>query len=197
MLVVGLTGGIGSGKTTVANMFSTLGIPVYIADEESKKLLVTSKVIKRKLINLFGEDTYNGNELNKPFIADKIFNNKTLLQKMNAIVHPKVAQHFKSWLTKQEGPYVIKESAILFESGAYETCDLILTITAPKKLRIERVMQRDSVSEEKVLNIIKNQWTEEEKIKYSNYVIVNKKIEDTQQKVLEIHRKILENNAQS
>ena len=192
MLILGLTGGIGSGKTTIANMFSELGIPIYIADEESKKLLVTSKVIKRKLIALFGEETYKGNELNKPHIANKIFNDKMLLQQMNAIVHPKVAQHFKRWLKRQETPYVIKESAILFESGAFKNCDLILTVTAPEKIRIERVMQRDSTSEDKVLNIIKNQWPEDEKVKRSNFVIINEKLEESQKKVLEIHKKILE-----
>lgn len=195
MLIVGLTGGIGSGKTTVANMFSKLGIPIYIADEESKKLLVTSKVIKRKLIVLFGKETYKGNELNKPYIANKIFNNKTLLDKMNAIVHPKVAQHFKRWLKKQNAPYVIKESAILFESGAYESCDLIITVTAQEKLRIARVVKRDSTSEEKVRTIIKNQWPEDEKIKRSNFFIVNEKLVDTQKKVSEIHNKILKTQA--
>lgn len=193
MQVVGLTGGIGSGKTTVANMFSELGIPVYIADEESKRLLVTSKIIKRKLIALFGEETYKGETLNKPFIANKIFNNKELLKQMNAIVHPKVGQHFKRWLKKQQAPYVIKESAILFESGAFETCDMVITVTASELLRIARVIQRDSTSEEKVRSIIKNQWAEEEKIKRSNFVIVNEKLQETKQRVLEIHAEILKN----
>lgn len=192
MVVVGLTGGIGSGKTTVAKMFLALGIPVYIADEESKKLLLSSKVVKRKLTALFGDETYEKGTLNKPFIANKIFNNKALLQQMNAIVHPKVAQHFKRWLKKQEAPYVIKESAILFESGAFEACDLIITVTANEKLRIARVVQRDSTSEEKVRRIIENQWPEDEKTKRSNFVIVNRELEETQQQVLEIHKKILD-----
>ena len=191
MLIVGLTGGIGSGKTTVAKMFSELGIPIYIADVESKKLLVRSKVIRRKLIALFGEETYLGKEINKPFIAEKIFNDKSLLQQMNAIVHPKVGQHFNRWLKKQSASYVIKESAILFESGADKNCNQIITVTAHEDLRIERVLKRDNTTKEKIKNIIKNQWTEEEKIKRSDYVIVNENLEETKNQVYEIHQKIL------
>ena len=116
MKIVGLTGGIGSGKTTVANMFRAFGISIYIADEEAKKLMASSKIIKRKLIALFGEKAYDNDALNKPFIADLIFKNSSLLEKMNAIIHPRVASHFKKWLIKQKSPYVIKEAAILFEN---------------------------------------------------------------------------------
>ena len=192
MIIVGLTGGIGSGKTTVARMFSKLGVPIYIADEEAKKLLVRSKVIRRKLILLFGEEAYVDNAINKPFIADKIFYNKELLKQMNSIVHPKVAQHFKKWLKKQTTPYVIKESAILFESNSHKDCDIVITVTASEELRISRVIKRDSTTKEKVKSIIENQWSEDEKIKRSNYVIVNDNLENTEKQVLSVHHKILE-----
>ena len=118
MKIVGLTGGIGSGKTTVASMFNDLGVPVFIADVEAKKLMATSKVIKRQLNELFGQQAYLENDLNKPYIANAIFNDKTLLEKMNTIIHPKVASHFKKWIKKQSGPYVINEAAILFENNS-------------------------------------------------------------------------------
>lgn len=191
MKIVGLTGGIGSGKTTVANFFKELGIPVYIADVEAKALMNRSKVIRRKLIKLFGEDAYIDNELNRPFLADKIFNNKELLQEMNAIVHPKVASHFKRWVKKQESPYVIKEVAILFENGSYKQCDLVITVTASVETRISRVIDRDDTTKEKVEKIIDNQWSDNKKIKLSDFVIINEDLDQTKDQVKEIHEKIL------
>ena len=191
MIVVGVTGGIGSGKTTVVQMFHSLGIPIYIADEESKKLLVTSKVIKRKLRALFGEEAYHENQLNRKFLADKIFNNRELLTQMNAIVHPKVGAHFKKWLKKQKAPYVIKESAILFESNAYKDCDYIITVVANEKTRISRVLKRDSTTKEKVKKIMENQLPDKDKIKRSNYTITNDNLEDTERQVFKIHGEIL------
>ena len=191
MKIVGLTGGIGSGKTTVAKMFVKIGIPVYIADVEAKLLMNRSKIIKRKLIKLFGDKAYINNELNKAFISDKIFNNKALLAEMNAIVHPKVASHFKRWLKKQEGLYCIKEAAILFENGSYKYCDILITVIAPESLRIERVIIRDKSDASKVKTIIKNQWSDDKKIELSDFVIENKTLESTQKQVLQIHKKIL------
>ncbi|MBP0905168.1 dephospho-CoA kinase [Mariniflexile gromovii] len=191
MIVVGLTGGIGSGKTTVAKQFEALGIPVYIADEEAKKLMNRSKVIKRKLIALFGEEAYLDNRLNKPFIANIIFNDKSYLQQMNAMVHPRVAAHFKKWSAKQNSPYVIKEVAILFENGGHKLCDYVITVTAPKEVRIQRLLKRDDTTEEKVEAIMKNQWSDDEKVKLSDYVITNTTLEDTINQVKKIHVKIL------
>ena len=193
MKIVGLTGGIGSGKTTVANMFQALGISIYIADEEAKKLMASSKVIKRKLIALFGEKAYVNDALNKPYIADTIFKNRLLLEKMNAIIHPRVASHFKKWLLKQKSPYVIKEAAILFENEAYKQCDLIITVTAPKELKIKRLLSRDSMTIEKIEAIMNNQWNDEEKMKLSDYVIVNSELENTRQQVVKIHQEIIDN----
>lgn len=197
MIIVGLTGGIGSGKTTVAKQFSELGVPIYIADEEAKNLMRRSKVIKRKLIKLFGEDAYVNKELNKPFLANIIFNDKTYLQKMNAIVHPKVAKHFHKWLLKQEAPYVIKEVAILFENGGHKACDFVITVTAPIETRIERLLKRDKTSKEKIKAIMDNQWTDEEKIKQSHFVIENIQLEKTKIQALKIHKKLLKNLSNS
>lgn len=192
MKIVGLTGGIGSGKTTVAGIFSKLGVPVYIADDEAKKLMKSSKVIKRKLVKLFGEDAYINGNLNKPFIANAIFNNKALLEKMNAIIHPKVASHFNKWFLKQTAPYVIKEAAILFENNTYQSFDFIITVTAPEEIKIERLLNRDDTSIKRIEDIMKNQWPDEEKIKYSDFVIVNNAIENTEKQVAKIHAQIIE-----
>lgn len=191
MKIVGLTGGIGSGKTTVAKQFQALGIPVYIADDEAKKLMNRSKIIKRKLIALFGDEAYKDNTLNRPFLADKIFNNAENLEKMNAVVHPKVASHFKNWVKKQTTPYVLKESAILFENGAYKDCDLIITVTAPLELRKKRLLKRDNTTLEKIQAIINNQWSDESKISKSHFVITNKDLEETKRQVQLTHNKIV------
>ena len=191
MITVGLTGGIGSGKTTIAKSFEALGIPIYIADDEAKKIMNTSKVLKRKLIALFGESAYLNNELNRPFLAKAIFNDKALLKKMNAIVHPKVGAHFIKWKNKQKAPYVIKEAAILFENGSYKNYNYIITVTAPEKIRIERVLKRDNASVEKVKAIIANQWKDELKIKLSDFVIVNTNLKTTKNEVLKTHKKLL------
>jgi len=189
--IIGLTGGIGSGKTTVAKMFKELGIPIYIADLEAKKLMLNSKVIKRQLSTLLGAQAYFNNELNKPYIAKIIFNNKMKLDEMNAIVHPKVEGHFKKWIAKQTSSYVIKEAAILFENGAYLKCDAMITVTASETDRIKRVITRDASSAESVKSVIKNQWKDDKKIALSQYVIVNNDLIETQRQVKEIHQKIL------
>ncbi|MFD2726401.1 dephospho-CoA kinase [Hyunsoonleella rubra] len=191
MTIVGLTGGIGSGKTTVAKAFEALGIPVYIADEEAKKLMHRSKVIKRKLIALFGENAYVDGKLNRPFLAEIIFNDKAILQKMNAIVHPKVKRHFEKWVAKQNAPYVIKEVAILFESEGDKQMDFVITVTAPISLRIERLLNRDNSSKEKIESIMKNQWPDDKKIALSDFVISNEDLGKTKHQVQEIHRQIL------
>ena len=173
MKIIGLTGGIGSGKTTVAKVFSELGISVYISDVEAKALMNRSKIIRRKLIALFGEEAYKDNLLNKPFIANKIFNDAQLLNKINSIVHPKVGHHFNRWLKKQKGEYVIKESAILFESGGDAYCDFTILVTAPKDVRIKRVIERDNTSKEKVQAIIDSQLSDTIKRDKADFIIEN------------------------
>lgn len=191
MIIVGLTGGIGSGKTTVAKQFAALGVPVYIADKEAKKLMKRSKIIKRKLIQLFGNEAYINDELNKPFIANIIFNDKTYLGKMNAIIHPRVKKHFEKWTLKQEFAYVIKEVAILFENDGYKACDYVITVTAPIDLRMERLLKRDNTTKDNIKAIMKNQWTDEEKTKLSDFVIKNIELKNTKNQVLKIHKQLL------
>ena len=189
--IIGLTGGIGSGKTTVANFFKDLGVPIYIADTEAKALMNRSKVIKRKLLKLFGDQAYIDNKLNRPFIASQIFSNKTLLKQMNAIVHPKVAKHFANWVEKQKSAYVISEAAIIFENGSYKKYDYIITVVAPEQVRLNRVLKRDESSKDKVQAIMKNQWTDKQKTELSNFVITNTDLEDTKLQVGKIHKQLL------
>ncbi|WP_417861253.1 dephospho-CoA kinase [Winogradskyella sediminis] len=191
MVVVGLTGGIGSGKSTILKCFKSYGVPVYIADTEAKALMNRSKVIRRKLIQLFGEKAYIDQTLNRPYLASKIFNDKTLLAKMNAIVHPKVASHFKRWLKQQDADYVIKEVAIIFENNLQNQYDYIITVVADKERRIQRVMERDNVSKEKVEAVIKNQWSDAKKIEKSDFVIVNNNLQEAKEQARNIHNNLL------
>jgi dephospho-CoA kinase len=185
--IIGLTGGIGSGKTTVAQLFSELGVPIYIADTEAKKLMDSSKVIRRKLVALLGEDAYSGTKLNRKFVADKIFNDKFLLDAVNAVIHPKVAAHFKKWVSKQKATYVIKEAAILFENGSYKDCDMVILVTAPKQMRINRVMARDNTSKAEIEQRMNNQWSDEKKLKLADIIIENIDLKTTKNKVEAIH----------
>mgnify|MGYP000906971096 CR=1 FL=1 len=189
--IVGLTGGVGSGKTTVARMFEALGVPVYIADDEAKLLMQHSKSVQQELVQLLGDHCYIDGQLNRTFIASKIFADKSLLEQINAIVHPKLAIHFDAWLSKQTTPYVIKEVAILFEMESQHLFDFILTVTSPKETRIQRVIQRDQKTKTEVELIIKNQLSELEKIQQSHFVIHNKTLKDTQAEVYSIHTEIL------
>jgi dephospho-CoA kinase len=192
MVIIGLTGGIGSGKTTISKCFESFGIPVYVSDYEAKALMNRSKVIKRKLIQLFGESAYKKGKLNRAYLASKIFKDKALLTKMNAIVHPKVASHFKRWLKKQEAPYVIKEAAIIFENNLERQYDYIITVVADEDLRIERVMKRDNSTLKKVKSIISNQLADAEKIDKSDFVITNNKLEPAKKQATDIHHQILQ-----
>lgn len=197
MMIIGLTGGIGSGKTTIGKWFESKGIPVYIADKEAKALMNRSKVIKRKLIALLGESAYLNGKLNRDYIASKIFNDKSLLTKMNAIVHPKVASHFKHWLKKQDAPYVVKEAAIIFENNLEHQYDYIITVVADKELRIKRVINRDKVTKSKVESIMDNQLSDKEKIEKSNFVIENNNLEDAKKQAQEIHEFLVKKAEQS
>jgi dephospho-CoA kinase len=190
--ILGLTGGIGSGKTTVSKIFTALGVPVYNADDEAKVLMQSSKKIKSKIIELFGEKSYFKNGLNRSYIAQIVFKDKEKLKALNAIVHPEVTAHFNTWKSLQSHPYVVKEVAILFEIGAQDQFDFILTITAPQQTRIDRVMLRDNKSYDEVLSIIQNQWSDTKKIEKSDYVIQNIDINQTKIEVIKINEKINE-----
>ncbi|MDA9552019.1 dephospho-CoA kinase [Flavobacteriaceae bacterium] len=189
--IVGLTGGIGSGKTTVANFFKELGVPIYIADDEAQKLMLESSLLKSELISLFGPKVYENGQLNKLLISESIFKDKTTLKAINNIVHPVVAIHFNKWLGLQESPYVIKEAAIFFENGSYKSLDSIITVVAPEECKIRRIMQRDIKSKKQIKAIMNNQWSDKKKIKMSDFVIENTNLKQTKLLVKEIHEKLL------
>lgn len=191
MMIVGLTGGIGSGKSTVAKMFKELGVPVYNSDKKARKLMKSSKKIRKSIKDLLGDEAYDGKELNKTYIASKIFKDKTLLDQMNAIVHPAVRRNFMAWVNKQQAPYVIQEAAIIFENDLQQFYDKVILVTAPEKLRIKRVMERDGIPKSEILARIANQWQDTRKIQLSDFVIHNLELEDTTLRVNEVHKLLL------
>ncbi len=186
-MVVGLTGGIGSGKSTAASFFQELGIPIYIADDQAKWLMNNLEPLKKQVQYLLGEEAYTVNGLNRKYVANKVFSNKGLLQELNKLVHPEVDRHFKSWHQAQKSPYVIKEAAILFENGGYQKCDYMIVVVAPLPTRIQRVMKRDKISEDEVLARIKNQWTDARKISFADAVIENGTLDNLKKRVLRLH----------
>lgn len=186
-MVVGLTGGIGSGKSTIAKEFATLGISVFNSDEQAKVLIATDAQVKERIIAAFGEEAYQNGEYNRAYIAQIVFNNPEKLAILNSIVHPALAKHFKQWAKKQTSPYVLKEAAILFESGSYKDCDYIITVTAPEQLRIARVMARDHCTEPQVRARMAQQWSDAQRIALSNTVIENIDLESAKEQVKRIH----------
>jgi dephospho-CoA kinase len=185
--VIGLTGGIGSGKSTIANYIASKGIPVYIADEEAKKLM-DSKEISSKIQAIFQENILTGvGKLNRKKIASIVFNSPEKLAQLNAIVHPEVQKHFSNWLKNHKNvPFVIKEVAILYETGSNLSCYKIILVTAPQEIRIQRAMKRDNIDRDNILKRIQNQLSEEEKIKKSDFVINNIELQNTFNEVDEI-----------
>lgn len=173
MIKIGITGGIGSGKSVVAELLRLCGVPVYIADEESKRLTATSPVIRRQLTALLGTDIYPDGQLDKRRLAARIFHDPACLQQVNAIIHPEVNRHFQDWAARQQTPFCAIESAILFESGFDRTVDVSLMVYAPPALRISRAMERDRATRAEVLGRIENQLADEIKKERSHYVIYN------------------------
>lgn len=192
MIIVGLTGGIGSGKTTVGKMFKDLGVPIYNSDKQAKKLMKSSKKIRKAIKDLLGNDAYSGGKLNRAYIADKVFQNKTLLNKLNAIVHPAVREHFTKWANKQDAAYVIQEAAIIFENGMHDFYDKIILVTAPEEIRLKRIVERDNSSRSKIMARIQSQWNDNKKIPLSDFVIDNVQLDETRLKVQEVHRRLLD-----
>ena len=173
MLKIGLTGGIGSGKSTVAKVFELLNIPIYYADNEAKKILDDNSEVKKQIIKNFGNIYVNG-IINRPKLANIVFNDKQALATLNQIVHPKIEIHYIKWCeAHQNYKYTLKEAAILFESGKYAEMDKIITVIAPLSVRVQRVCKRDSISTQKVTERIKNQWTDEQKVHLSDFVVNN------------------------
>ena len=191
MKIIGLTGGIGSGKSTVAKMFNELGVPIYYSDDEAKRLMNTSDQIKKGLIDVFGQKSFENGKLNRAYIAALVFNDNEKLKNLNAIVHPEVKSNFKKWIMNQNAPYIIQENPLIFENNSQHDFDLVITVTAPKKNRIKRVMARDGLSENQVLDRVKNQLDDESKINGSDFVIINDTLNHTKIQVERINQEIL------
>jgi dephospho-CoA kinase len=191
MKIVGLTGGIGSGKSTIAELFKAMGVPVYIADSEAKKILASSRIVRSKVISLLGAPAYTNEEPNRDYIAQLVFNDPDLLASLNAIIHPQVHKSFKLWAKMQDAPYCIKEAAILFENGDFTQCDATILVTAPTKLKIERVLARDKTSFKKIQARMENQWEDQKKVPLANYVIENIDLTSTKNQVQKIHKTLL------
>ena len=192
MIKVGLTGGIGSGKTTVAKIFETLGVPVYYADDATKKLMNTNGKLKASIIQHFGEDSYKNGELDRKYLASIVFNEKEKLDLLNSLTHPVTIQDAVDWMNKQRSPYIIKEAALLFESGAAEKLDYVIGVYAPQPVRVKRVMSRDKLTAEEVLKRISRQMDEEMKMKLCNFVITNDEYHLVIPQVLELDKKFRE-----
>lgn len=174
MKVIGLTGGIGSGKSTVARVFATMGVPVFDADSEAKMLYASDPTLLTELVQVFGSHILDSEgALNKSALAGLVFTNETALQKLNTLVHPRVAHRFEIWKSQQTTSHVIREAAILFESGSNADCDAVIAVTSPEELRIARVMQRSSLSREEIKNRMAQQWPEEELVRRSDFQIIN------------------------
>jgi dephospho-CoA kinase len=174
MIQVGLTGGIGSGKTIVSKVFEKLGVPVFNSDEKAKELTATDPEIKEKIILRFGKGIYTAEGLDRKKLASIVFGDPIALAGLNYIVHPAVRRYYELWLEQHSGaPYIIREAAILFETGAYKECDKLITVFAPEDIRIERVMKRDGVSAEDVKKRILNQASDEYRMNLSDFVIFN------------------------
>lgn len=196
MIKVGLTGGIGSGKTTVARIFSILGIPVFSADEAGKRLMAEDSNLAGAIMDVFGRDVYRRSasgvlQPDRKKIAAIVFSHTEKLAQLNALVHPAVIRAFEVWALQQESPYVIKESALLFESDAYKHSNLNITVTAPREERITRVMKRDGVEREKVISRMEHQLPEEEKVTRADFVVKNDDSSLVIPQVLSIHRLLL------
>lgn len=189
-IMIGLTGGIGSGKSVVAKVFATLGIPVFNADDEAKRIMQTSPEIKNKLIEQFGLEIYNEHGLDKEKLASIVFNDPFQLQLLNAIVHPVTIQAAKDWAAKQTTPYVIKEAALIFESGTADGLFKVIGVTAPLSLRTHRVMQRDGITKEQVDARMRNQISDTIKMRLCDYVIENNNQQMVIPQVLEIDKAI-------
>lgn len=197
MMVVGLTGGIGSGKSTIAKAFAALGIAVFNSDEQAKALIATDTQVKERIIAAFGEEAYQNGEYNRAYIAQIVFNNSEKLAILNGIVHPALAEYFKQWAKKQTSPYVLKEAAILFESGSYKDCDYIITVTAPEEVRIARVMARDHCTEAQVRARMAQQWSDAQRIALSNAVIENIDLESAKEQIKRINDELRMTNDES
>ncbi len=188
--IVGLTGGIGSGKTTVARLFQKLGVPVFIADDEARKVFSQTEA-QRQIREIFGDAVFTDGMADRKKIAGIVFTDKEKLAALNNIIHPLVQAAFKAWVMQNDhAPFVIKEAAILFESGSYKDCDYIISVTAPIETRLKRVVDRDQTDPESVRNRIHNQWTDTQRADKSDFIIVNDDLQKTELQVNKIYREL-------
>ena len=192
MLKAGITGGIGSGKTSACMIFETLGISVYYADVRAKQLMNTDPELKAALKGCFGKDIYREETLDRRMLAEIVFNDAAALEKVNSCVHPAVARDFEYWCTQQTSPYVLEESAIIFERGLASRFEKVILVTAPESIRIERVCARDQVAPETVRQRMNNQWTEEKKMTLADFIIYNDHEHLMTPQVMEIHRQLFQ-----
>lgn len=190
MLKVGLTGGIGSGKTIVAHIFEILGIPVYYADDQARKLMNTDPELRSSIVRHFGEQSYNDDQLDRKYLASIVFNDKEKLNLLNSLTHPITIKDAEQWMQNQSTPYVIKEAALLFESGATEKLDYVIGVYAPQHIRVKRVIDRDQLSIEDVMKRISRQLDEEMKMKLCDFVITNNEQELVIPQVIELDKKL-------
>jgi dephospho-CoA kinase len=191
MLKVGLTGGIGSGKSMVARIFAALGIPIYYADEAAKRIQQEDPEVRQLIIGLLGEAAYQDGVLNRTYVSSIVFSDKSKLEQLNAIVHPATLRDAEQWLTTQTTPYAIKEAALIFESGSQRDLDFVIGVTAPIALRIQRTMARDGVAEEQVRHRMEKQISDKIKMRLCDAVIVNDEKQMLLPQVLELHQKLI------
>jgi dephospho-CoA kinase len=191
-LKIGLTGGIGSGKSTVAKVFETIGIPVYYADDAAKRLMSEDAQLREQIIALFGPEAYINNLPDRKYIAKLVFNNKEKLQQLNAVVHPATIRDGEEWMKRQTTPYAIKEAALIFESGTQSQLDYVIGVSAPAALRIHRAMKRDHVSREEILSRMNKQIQEIIKMRLCDFIIYNDEQQLVIPQVLDLHKKLME-----
>ena len=191
MKKIGITGGIGSGKTYVASVFQSLGIPIFNADIQAKKIMTSSGKLIKLVKEEFGNEIYKDSDLNKEKLASIVFSNSDKLQKLNSLVHPIVKEEFNNWCKKQTSPYVIKEAAILFESNSHIGLDAVICVSAPLDLRMRRLLNRDDYSKKEIKKRIENQISQEEKEKLSDYIIVNDEKDLLLPKIIKFHKELL------
>jgi dephospho-CoA kinase len=190
MLKIGITGGIGSGKSIVAKVFEHLGIPVYNADTAAKSLMENDSALRASITALFGPDSYLNGTLNRSYISSLVFNDRSKLEALNALVHPATIQYGKEWMSRQTTPYAIKEAALIFESGTQDELDYVIGVYAPQALRIHRVIQRDNLTREQVLQRMANQIDESVKMRLCDFVVVNDDQQLVLPQVLKLHERL-------
>ena len=193
MIKVGITGGIGSGKTTVCRVFELLGVPVFYADNVAKTIMQTDSQLKNEILNTFGQESYLvDGQLNRPYISSIVFKDQSQLNKLNALVHPAVFRAFDRWIAEQKDvPYILKEAALLYESESYKMCDLSILVISPESTRISRIKARDHISEEEIMLRMKRQFSDEQKMKLANHILINDENRLLIPQILDLHLQFL------